>query len=187
MKLNLHPGEYVLKVYRKSEITLAGTVVIVLLALYIPWFLVLKYDVATQAKTWLFLWTLAVFIYAVRTFMIWHLNRYVVTSERLVRLMHEGIFKRVVIDTPFERILNISYKTTGLPSVLFKYGDVEVQVVGLMEPIILKSIKQPQQIKDYLWQQHQDHMKRQNQRYDSPKIARLQEQAGYTKPNQKVL
>ncbi len=187
MKLSLHPGEYELKTYRQSEVTLTKHVLIIFVALYLPWFFSIRYDMVLQARNWLLLWTVVVFIYAIRTYMIWHLNRYVVTSERLICLAHTGVFRKTVIETTMERILNISYKTTGLASSLFKYGDVEVQVVGLMEPIILRRIKRPQEIKDYLWRLHQDQLKRQDNNYTNKSIARIQEDVGYTKKNQKVL
>jgi hypothetical protein len=186
MKINFHTDEQHLNTYHATEMVLVKPVLIILAALYIPWFFALKYDVALQYKTWFILWTLIVLGYGVRSYLIWSLNRYVITSKRLVRLLHQGIFRRVVMETPLERILNISFKTTGLWSSLFKFGDVEVQVVGLIEPIILKSIKHPQQVKDYLWQLHQKSMNTQSA-YTNEHIAHLQEEAGYTKRNQKVL
>jgi uncharacterized membrane protein YdbT with pleckstrin-like domain len=155
MKINFHSDEKHLNTYHATEMVLVKPVLIILAVLYIPWFFALKYDVALQYKTWFILWTLLVLAYGVRSYLIWSLNRYVITSKRLIRLLHLGVFRRVVMETPLERILNISFKTTGFWSSLFKFGDVEVQVVGLIEPIILKSIKHPQQVKDYLWQLHQ--------------------------------
>jgi hypothetical protein len=188
MKLNLHPGEQLLYTYHESEIVLAKPVLIIFLALYVPWFFALKYDLAAQYRSLLFLWTVVIFLYAAREYIMWSLNRYIITTQRLIRLHHYGVFKKIVIETPLERILNVSYKTTGIRSAVFRYGDVEVQVVGLMEPIILKNIKHPQHIKDYLWQMHQQRAKEQPaDGYTNEHIARLQEEAGYTKKNQKVL
>ncbi len=186
MKVAFHSDEKHLNTYHASEIVLAKPVLIILAALYIPWFFALKYDIALQYKTWFILWTFIVLGYGVRSYLIWSLNRYVFTSKRLIRLLHQGLFRRVVMETPLERILNISFKTTGFWSSLFKFGDVEVQVVGLIEPIILKNIKHPQQVKDYLWQLHQQSMSKQSA-YTNDHIAHLQEEAGYTKRNQKVL
>jgi PH (Pleckstrin Homology) domain-containing protein len=187
MKLNLHAGEELANEYHESEMVLAKPVLFILLALYLPWFFALKYDVAFQYRGLLFLWTLLVLAYGVRAYTIWSFNRYIITSLRLIRISHEGLFKRVVMETPLERILNVSYKTTGFISSLLKFGDVEVQVVGLMEPIILKNIKDPQGIKDYVWSLHQEHLDKQQRGYTNQHIAHLQEEAGYTKKNQKVL
>jgi hypothetical protein len=182
----LHSGEHLKEIYHQTEIVLSKTVLIVLAALYIPWFLALKYDLFVQYRRLLLFWTLVVLVYAIREYMIWTFNKYIITSERLVVLSHVGLFKRVVIETPLERILNISYKTTGFWSSLFRYGDVEVQVVGLIEPLILRNIKQPREIKDYLWQLHQQQASQHSQ-YNNEEIAHIQEKAGYTKNNQKVL
>jgi len=187
MKLILHENEELENTYHESEMVLAKPVVIILLAVYLPWFFALSYDVALQLRGWLFLWTLVLFFYGLRAYIIWSFNKYIITSQRLIRIAHAGLFKRVVMETPLERILNVSYKTTGVFSALFKYGDVEVQVVGLMEPIILKNIHDPQTIKDYLWSLHQEHLERQHKSYSTEHINHLQEESGYTKKNQKVL
>lgn len=190
MKLDLHPQEQLIGTYHESEIVLSQVVLIIFVALYVPWFFAIKYDVALQYRAWLLLWTFLVCAYGARSYIRWSLNRYLITSQRLIRMHHESIFKKTVVETPLERILNVSYKTTGFWSVLFKYGDVEVQVVGLMEPIILKNIKTPQAIKDYLWQLHQHRLESQEGpqgTYTADRINHLQEQAGYTKKNQKVL
>jgi hypothetical protein len=185
--ISLHPEENILHTYHQSEIVLTKTVLIVFLALYLPWFFALKYDVTFQYRSLLLIWTLVVFGYALREYILWSLNKYIFTTHRLITMAHAGMFKKVVIETPLERILNVSYKTTGLASALFKYGDVEVQVVGLMEPIILRNIKMPQAIKDYTWQLHQQRMDDSKQAYTNEHISHLQEQAGYTKKNQKVV
>jgi hypothetical protein len=155
-------------------------------ALYIPWYFALKYELFVRYRSLLLLWTLIVFIYALREYILWTRRKYIITTNRLIRISHEGLFKKLVMETPLERILNVSYKTTGLWSSLMKYGDVEVQVVGLMEPIILDNIKRPQSVKDYLWHLHQSKTKNKNE-YTNEQIAHIQERAGYTKPNQKVL
>ncbi len=114
------------------------------------------------------------------------MGRYVVTSHRLIKISRHGWFKLLVVETTLDRILNVSYKTTGMLSSLFQYGHVEVQAVGLMEPIILDYIAEPAQIKDYLWDAHQDFIEKHGGS-NLEDISRLQEHIGYTKKNQKIL
>jgi len=182
----LHNNEKLLQIYHQTEWVLAKTVLIVLVAVYLPWFFLLKYELFVQFKALLFIWTLVVAIYGVRNYLIWYLQRYIITNQRLIHVNHVDIFKKVVIETPLERILNVSFKTTGLFSSLFNFGDVEVQVVGLMEPIILKNIKHPRAIKDYLWTVHGQSQKNAPTKITGD-IPHMQEKMGYTKRNQKVL
>lgn len=101
-------------------------------------------------------------------------------------MSHEGLFKKLVIETPLDRILNVSYKTTGFFSSIFSFGDVEVQVVGLIEPIVLKQVRYPAKLKDRLWKAHEDSLKGPH-RFDAESIPEIQQQIGYTKKNQKVV
>src|SRR3546814_4664852 len=64
-------------------------------------------------------------------------------SKRLVHILHTGLFKKTVVETPLDRILNVSFRTTGILSTLFNYGDVLVEVVGLDHSLILKAIPGP--------------------------------------------
>ncbi len=180
---NLNPNESVVTMYRQTEMVLVRPVIIMLVAIYLPWYFALRFDIAAQYRYLLLIWTVLVAMYGMRHYLMWSLHRYIVTTHRLISLTHEGIFKKLVIETPLERILNVSYKTTGLWSSLLYYGDVEVQVVGLVEPLVLSRIKYPAMVKDYLWQLHQQTVKP----YTQDDIMHIQEKAGYTKPNQKIL
>jgi hypothetical protein len=55
------------------------------------------------------------------------------------------------VETPLERILNVSYQIKGFWPSLFRFGVVEVQAAGLADPLSLKNISQPEKVKDFLW------------------------------------
>ncbi len=185
MRAALHEMEHVRDIYHQSIFVLLKPIAITLLLILVPWYFVSQYS-ADSLRRLLMFWSAAVFIYLIRTVVIRQLNSYVVTNKRLLKMSHDGLFKRTVVETPHERILNVSYKTTGLQSVLFRYGDVEVQVVGLVEPIILKDISHPAAIKDYLWQLHTRVATTQG-KYDADDIEHVQERVGYTKKDQRIL
>lgn len=186
MKLLLHDMEHIRDTYHEAGVVIMKPVLIALAVFAVPWYFALRYGITGRFRIILLLIGMGALIYAMRALIIWRLNSYIITNKRLVKLSHDGLFKRTVIETPHERILNVSYKTTGLMSVLFRHGDVEVQVVGLVEPIILKNIERPAAVKDYLWQLHGRVVKKEGV-YDSDDIAHVQEQVGYTKKNQRIL
>lgn len=184
----MHPYEVagterVFHVYRQSKVILIKPILVSLFLITVPWYFFITRAI-TEFRVYLLIWTLIIIAYAVRESVLWRINRYVVTSKRLIRIEHMELFHKVVIETPLDRILNISFKTTGLVSVLFRFGDVEVQVVGLIEPIILRNIHSPAKIKDYLWKVHQKFLESAGKNSD---ISHLEERIGYTKPNQKVI
>jgi hypothetical protein len=185
-KVPLHPEEDLLRVYHQTGFVLLKPVAIFLAGTIIPALPLARYGLLSQYKLLFFLLVIGLLGYVLKKWAIWSLNSYIITSQRLIRISHEGLFKKLVLETPLDRILNVSYKTTGLTSVFFGYGDVEVQVVGLIEPMILRHISDPAAIKDYLWKAHSEYTERKG-RFTQDKIAHLQEEIGYTKQNQRVL
>ncbi len=186
MKLSLHELEHIRDTYHESAMVLLRPLLVSLLVAALPAYFAIEYHVGGNNRKLLLLISIAGLIYGIRELTIWRLNSYIVTNKRLIKLSHEGLFKRTVIETPHERILNVSYKTTGLFSVVFRYGDVEVQVVGLVEPIILKNITMPAAIKDYLWQLHNRVATNQGT-FSAGDVAHVQERVGYTKKDQRIL
>lgn len=177
----LNPDERVVRVFLQSKLVLIKPFLIAGLAFGIPWWYLLHYDL-TSVRSAILVWSVVCLLYFVREYRLWTLQKYVITSKRLIKLQHEALFKKVVVETPLERILNVSFKTTGLFSVIGRYGDVEVQVVGLIDPIVLKNITRPASIKEYLWHAHEQAAK--DTKFDA---VHLQEKIGYTKENQKIL
>ena len=55
----LHHGEQLINIYHQSEIVLAKYVLIMFAALYIPWFLAIKYDLFFQYRRLILFWTIS--------------------------------------------------------------------------------------------------------------------------------
>lgn len=176
----LHENEAQLKVYRETELVLIKPAILILALIFIPWFFLIQYGLDVQFRRILFVWTLGVSLYAAKVYFLWHLKQYIITNKRLIHVSHYGLFKKRVVETPLERVLNVSFRTTGILSSVFSFGDVEVQVVGLLEPITLNNISNPGKIKDYLWELHgkQDASQK---LFDKQSIPTLEQQIGYEK------
>ncbi|TSC65932.1 MAG: Uncharacterized protein G01um101477_281 [Candidatus Doudnabacteria bacterium Gr01-1014_77] len=174
----LHNDEQLLAVYRKHEITLVPKVLQIFILIFIPWFFGLKYDFifSTTGHAQIFIgWTLLVAMFALHAFVIWSVNVYIVTSKRLLHIVHTGLFKKTVVETPLDRILNVSFRTTGISSTLFHYGDVLVEVVGLDHSLILKAIPNPSKVKDYIWKVHLEYGAKSSTKtaYTQPEFAKV--------------
>lgn len=185
MHIKLKENEHIRDTYRQSKTVLLKPAFVAISVICITWYLATQYQVMDQVLLPFQLLVLIMIGYFLKAVAIWRLNIYYITNQRLIKVAHLGPFKRVVIETPHERILNVSYKTTGITSILFKYGDVIVQVVGLMEPVILSHIAHPAKIKDYIWEIHQRMVKTQGI-FSANDLNHYQERTGYTKHGQKI-
>src|SRR3989338_6756873 len=153
-KFNLQPGEKLLKIERQAEIVLAKPVLIVFILIYVPWAFLIKYELHTRFSRFLILWTALVTLYAIYKYVLWLANVYLITDKRLIAVIYKSLINKIVLETPIDRIHNISAQTRGLAHSLLKIGDVTVQVASLTQPMILKNLKKPEDIKDFLWKTH---------------------------------
>jgi hypothetical protein len=153
-KFDLLDNEKVLNIYRQSESVLFRPVLLVFFFIYFPWFFLIKYEIVGNYARLILFWTLLVLLYALNKYLLWLLNVYLLTSKRLVCVSYSGLFNKKVLESPLNKILNVSYHSKGLWQSVFGFGTVEVQVAGLSEPMQLKNVSHPSQIKDVLWKMH---------------------------------
>lgn len=152
-------GEKVVEYYRKHEFTLLPKIIQCFFLLYIPWYLGLRYEFvfSNSVHTRIFIiWTLIVIAIFLRAFLVWRMNVYYLTNERLLHIEHEkgSLFKKTVSEATLFGIQNVSFKTTGFLSSIFRYGDVIVQPEGFSSVLVLKQVPNPAKIKDVIWNLH---------------------------------
>jgi hypothetical protein len=87
-------------------------------------------------------------IYGSREFYIWHANACVITSERLVDIDQQAIFRKTVSDIEYAKIIDISYSVRGISQTIFNIGSIRVQSVGAT--LLLKNIKEPGRVNQLL-------------------------------------
>ena len=155
MAIRLKDKETIQVVYKQSEVVLARPVIITMLALFLPLYFAVAFDQISQFKWLLFLWILAVTIFALYQYRSWSSHNYTVTSQRLISSSRDGLFRQTVTEIPLTDILNVKYRTTGVFSTLFEYGNIEIQAHGLPEPMVLERVRDPESVKDYLWKLHE--------------------------------
>ena len=153
-KFDLLENEKVVNIYRQTEAVLFKPAIVVFILIYGPWYFLLKYDLAATYDRLLFFWTILVFLYAIHKYFLWLLNVYIVTNKRVIKVGYKSVFNKEVLESPLDRILNISYFVKGFWPSLFGFGSVEVQVAGLSDPVLLKNVSHPAQVKDFLWKLH---------------------------------
>ncbi len=150
-KFDLLENEVVNNIYRQNEVILFKPVLVVFVSIYCPWYFLLKYDLVLTYDRLLFFWTTLVFLYALNKYLLWLANVYMVTSKRLVCVHYKNLLSKKVLEAPLDKILNISFSKHGFWRTLFDFGSVQVQAPGLPEPLLLKDVSHPSQVKDLLW------------------------------------
>lgn len=153
-KFDLQDNEHPVALYRQTEAVLIKTAFLVFVFIYAPWFFFLKYELADTYLRLLLFWTILVSLYAVNKYILWLINCYVITNKRLIILKYKSLFDKTVLESPIDRILNVSFTAHGILPALFGFGDVQAQVTGLPEPIVFENVSNPSKLKDFLWKLH---------------------------------
>lgn len=181
--LILQPNEEVVVVFRQTPLVLWRPTAVLLIAVIGPIWYVAHYELYASAGTYVLIWLCVVVAWWVRHVYLWSVQRYIVTTKRFVKVAHEGIFRHVVTETALDRMLNISFRTTGVLSVLGRFGDIELQVVGLLDPIVVGNIADPTAVKEFLWRLHEQAVAARGEHRvpDGPQLS-----VGYNKPNQRM-
>lgn len=92
---------------------------------------------------YMILWSM--FFYEV---MIYLLDTWIVTNERILDIEQKGFFYRTVSELDLSRVQDISVKTSGLIQTIFDYGDIEIQSAGALNKFKFSQVGHPNIIKD---------------------------------------
>ncbi len=89
-----------------------------------------------------------VFAYIVSS--IYSANKFVVTTERVVQYMSNGLFdkKKQTIDLGW--IEDVSYHKTGIFASIFNFGSVRLSTIGDESTYYLKTVKSPEIVSSQL-------------------------------------
>jgi len=155
--VRLHQNEKLLKMFRQTELVLIKHGAVVFLLIYFPWFFLIKYDLDKKFRSALFIWTALVLIYGLYKFFLWMLNVYLITNQRLIIVGYHNLFGKTVTETPLSHIANIGYSTKNFFYSLFNSGNINIQVMAMNQQMILKNVKHPEKIKDFIWQNLPSH------------------------------
>jgi hypothetical protein len=177
--VNLRQGEQLSHVYRQTKFVLAKPFIICFALIYFPWALISKYGMFGQYNRLIFFWAAIILFYFAYKTAKWAINCYIITNQRLIAIIYASLFSKQVLETPIERILNISFKKKGIYGSVLNFGDVEIQIVGLTEPMIFKKIQHPEIVKDLLWQIHIKNSSKNGLNFSFENIGEIQQKIGY--------
>lgn len=82
-------------------------------------------------------------------FIIWvlyYLNMYIVTNERIVDVDQKGLFSHHVSELNMEKIEDVTSEVNGILGHIFDYGTVYIQTAGTRERFDFENVPNPGQI-----------------------------------------
>ena len=148
--LELHPNEKVIGIYRQTEFILVKTVLVIFACIYLPFAVLIKYELLEKFSRLIITWTLLVALYGAYKYLLWLLNNYIVTDKRILCVKYYSLLHKQILETPLEKVANISFRSKGIMS-LTDVGTVEIHVTGVIEPLEMNNLRHPQKIKDAIW------------------------------------
>lgn len=108
-----------------------------------------------QGIFWLAIFLFAAgFLVILYRFYFWKRTLYIVTDQRVMMVVQEGLFSRSVQQAPNHKIMNVSAKVEGLTASLYGYGDVSIEVLlpGREKAIIFQKVGHPHQVQHQIMQ-----------------------------------
>lgn len=95
--------------------------------------------------------TLAILI-GLRSLVIWYFQSLIITSQKIVDLDQQGLFKKTVSSANLSDIQDVFYETNGPIQAIFKVGDIKFKLNDGKTRIDARNIPQPQKIQKIILQ-----------------------------------
>lgn len=146
---HLKEGEEIVCLVRRYYLTYAFHVFLALLFILLPFFFIYPlFRWGTFGVIIFFVALLFGGIFALRQSVIYYQNALVITRERILDFDQKGLFERVVSESTYEKIQDVSFRIKGIMPTLFNYGDLEIQTAGTQANLEIKDIAEPQKVQD---------------------------------------
>jgi uncharacterized membrane protein YdbT with pleckstrin-like domain len=150
-KIILHENERIIKSVRSHPIVFFWPIVSALILITVPFFFLY---LLLQIETWglvIFFSLLALgILLIIRISVLWYFNAWIITNLKVIDVDQRRLFDRRVSEIPFEKIKDISYRTKGIISTIFRLGDLEILTSDDKLIFTLKKITRPQEIQQLI-------------------------------------
>ena len=145
------PNEEILLIVRESLVPKSGKLCLFALWFLVPFFFL--YPLFRMGAIGFVIFTVLVvsgiFLFW-KTFRLWSHTLLVITDRRLIDIDQRGLFDRVVTETAFDHIDEVSYRMQGMMSTVCGYGTVTVRLHGESADVVFKSVRKPSRVQNLL-------------------------------------
>ena len=146
--MKLLAGEKIIKHYRQTKLVIVFYFVICCFLFFLPLKFVSRYELGDTLGKIPEIWSICVLLYFINHLVLWGKNKTLLTNHRLLIFNYHNLLHHTVTDLPKDKIVNISYEKKGLMQAIFNFGNVIIQQHSLNQPVILKRLEAPMDVKD---------------------------------------
>lgn len=126
--ISLKPDERIVRVFRRFPLVNVWHYLSAAIFLLLPFFFLFP---LLKLGWWGIVILVGVFLVGlvilIRTLFFWFHNVFVVTTERVFDFDQRGFFERVVSQSSYEKIQDISFHIHGVFPTMFRYGDLNIK------------------------------------------------------------
>lgn len=154
---NVKEGEEVRALIRRTPIVALLPLLISAVLIIAPFFFLyalLKFGAGGSAL--LIVSLLFGIFYGFRTLWVLQLNAFILTPTRIIDVDQRGIFHKVVSETTYDKVQDVSYVVKGVGPTIFRYGTVVVQTAGSAANLELAGVRFPQRVQELIVRLQQD-------------------------------
>lgn len=144
-KISPKAGEEIIAVVRHYGLTLWPKILAAILLFTLPFFFIFPLFKWGYWGVALFLFPILLgIIFALKTFIVWYYNAFIITNRRVIDLDQRGFFERIVSEAPLETIQDVSHRRKGIWQTIFCYGDVRIQIADTDTGLEIKNVRAPE-------------------------------------------
>ncbi|MDP2789567.1 MAG: PH domain-containing protein [bacterium] len=154
---NVKEGEEVLALVRRTPLVVVAPTLLVAVLIIAPFFFL--YPLLKLGFFGVLVVILSVLVgvfLGLRTLWVHQLNAFILTATRIVDVDQRGFFHRVVSETTFDKVQDVSYIIKGIAATIFRYGSVVVQTAGTAANLELNGARNPQRVQELILKLQRD-------------------------------
>lgn len=148
---NLKIEEEVIKIIRRYSLTMFWTYFISILLIILAFFFIYPLFRLGWLGFFLFFFIIIFTIFfAVRKYILWSLDVFLITDQRIIDFDQKGLFNKNVTETTFDNIQDISYNKKGFFATFLDFGNIIVKTASQNSDLEFHKVKHPAEIQDLL-------------------------------------
>ena len=148
---NVKEGEEVVALVRRTPAVAFGSILFVVVLIIAPFFFL--YPLMKLGAVGGIIIAVSVFcgcMLGFRTLWVQQLNAFILTPTRIIDVDQQGLFHRVVSETTYDKVQDVSYAMHGITQTLGRYGSVLIQTAGTAANLELRGVRSPQRVQDLI-------------------------------------
>lgn len=153
IKNNLKEDEELVIIVRKYPLVFFGPILITAIFIIAPFFFLYPlFHAGWWGVALFFIILIFGIIYGLRQFIIYSFNVFVITNKRIIDINQRGFFDRVVSESRYDKIQDISLRIKGILQTFFHYGSVIIQTASKDANLELEGVKNPAKIQEIIYE-----------------------------------